>query len=45
VNFGCLGPTYEKGRNATRDFHTADPIEYDKFLPELNYTTPQITLL
>jgi DDE family transposase len=37
--------TYEKGRQATHDFLSADPIEYDKFLPELNYTAPWVTLL
>ena len=37
--------TYEKGRKATLDFLSADPIEYDKFLPELNYTAPWVTLL
>jgi hypothetical protein len=37
--------TYEKGRKATLDFLSADPIEYDKFLPKLNYTAPWVTLL
>jgi hypothetical protein len=37
--------TYEKGRKATLDFLSADPIEYDKFLPKLKYTAPWVTLL
>ena len=36
---------YEKGRKATLDFLDLDPIEYDRFLPELNYTAPCINLL
>lgn len=37
--------TYEKGRKATFDFLNANPIEYDKFLPALNYTAPWASLL
>lgn len=36
---------YEKGRQATLEFLHANPIEYDKFLPALNYTAPWVTLL
>jgi hypothetical protein len=36
---------YEKGRKATLDFLEIEPIEYDRFLPELNYTAPWISLL
>jgi DDE family transposase len=32
--------SYEKGIKATRDFLTHNPIRFDDFLPELNYTAP-----
>jgi hypothetical protein len=32
--------TYEKGRQATSAFLNHNPIEYNKFLPQLNYTAP-----
>jgi hypothetical protein len=31
---------YHKGRKATKDFLHHSPIEYHKFLPDLNYTVP-----
>ena len=37
--------SYEKGRKATLDFLENDPIEYGKFLPDLNYTAPSVSLL
>ena len=37
--------TYEKGRKATLDFVTNNPIVFDDFLPELNYTAPWLNLL
>lgn len=37
--------TYQKGRQATLNFLANDPIEYDRFLPELNYTAPSVSLL
>jgi hypothetical protein len=35
--------TYEKGVKATPAFMQHNPIEYDEFLPELNYTAPWFT--
>jgi len=32
--------SYHKGRKATAAFLQHTPIDYDKFLPQLNYTTP-----
>jgi hypothetical protein len=37
--------TYQKGLKASRDFLDNSPIQYDHFLPELNYTAPWFTLL
>lgn len=37
--------TYQKGLKATRHFLDNNPIQFDHFLPELNYTAPWITLL
>lgn len=37
--------TYEKGRKATPNFLDNDPLKYDRFLPELNYTAPWVSLL
>jgi len=31
---------YEKGRRATRAFMDHNPIQFDSFLPQLNYTAP-----
>jgi hypothetical protein len=36
--------TYQKGLKASRAFLDSNPIEYDHFLPELNYTAPWFTL-
>jgi hypothetical protein len=36
--------TYQKGLKASRAFLDNNPIEYDRFLPELNYTAPWFTL-
>src|SRR5947209_5660377 len=32
--------TYEKGLKATRAFLDGNPIQFDRFLPQLNYTAP-----
>lgn len=32
--------TYQKGRKATREFVHNNPIQFDRFLPTLNYTAP-----
>lgn len=37
--------TYLKGLKATRHFLDHNPIRFDSFLPELNYTAPWIALL
>lgn len=37
--------SYEKGIKATRAFLTDNPIVFDDFLPELNYTAPWISNL
>lgn len=37
--------TYEKGLKATREFLADNPIEFDRFLPEINYTAPWIAML
>lgn len=37
--------SYQKGRKASRDFLDHNPIQFDEFLPELNYTAPWINLL
>jgi DDE family transposase len=37
--------TYEKGIKATRAFRADNPIVFDEFLPELNYTAPWIAML
>lgn len=39
------GRTYEKGRQATSHFLANNPIQYNRFLPEFNYTAPCINLL
>ena len=36
---------YEKGLKASRDFLDANPIRFDDFLPELNYTASWVSLL
>jgi hypothetical protein len=36
---------YEKGLKATRDFLDDNPIQFDHFLPQLNYTAPWIARL
>lgn len=36
---------YQKGLKATRNFLDNNPIRFDDFLPELNYTAPWISLL
>ena len=35
---------YQKGLNATRDFLANNPIQFNTFLPQLNYTAPWIAL-
>jgi DDE family transposase len=37
--------TYEKGLKATRDFLDNNPIRFDDFLPELNYTASWVSML
>jgi Rhodopirellula transposase DDE domain len=37
--------TYEKGLTASRDFLDNSPIQFDRFLPALNYTAPWLALL
>ena len=37
--------TYQKGLKATADFITNNPIQPDRFLPQLNYTAPWTALL
>ncbi len=37
--------TYQKGIKATREFIDSNPIRFDHFLPELNYTAPRYGLL
>lgn len=37
--------TYEKGIKATRAFLDDNPIVFDRFLPELNYTAPWVAML
>jgi hypothetical protein len=37
--------TYEKGLKASSDFLHDKPIQYNRFLPELNYTAPWAILL
>jgi hypothetical protein len=37
--------TYEKGSKASREYFEANPIRYDRFLPQLNYTAPWLALL
>ena len=34
--------SYERGLKATREFLDHNPIQFDKFLPQLNYTAPWI---
>jgi hypothetical protein len=36
---------YEKGLKATRDFLDHNPIRFNDFLPELNYTAPWVSML
>lgn len=36
---------YEKGVKASRDFLEKYPIEFDPFLPQLNYTAPWLAML
>lgn len=36
--------TYEKGLKASQEYFDADPIRYDRFLPQLNYTAPWLAL-
>ncbi len=36
---------YERGVKATREFLDNNPIQFDKFLPQLNYTAPWFTPL
>ena len=36
--------TYEKGLKASRDFLDDNPIDFDRFLPTLNYTAPWLAL-
>jgi hypothetical protein len=36
---------YQKGLKATREFLTNNPIVFDRFLPELNYTAPRNAML
>lgn len=37
--------TYEKGLKASGEYFAANPICYDRFLPQLNYTAPWLALL
>jgi hypothetical protein len=37
--------TYQKGIKASRDFINRNPIRFDTFLPDLNYTAPWYGLL
>jgi hypothetical protein len=37
--------TYEKGLKASREYFDANPIRYDRFLPQLSYTAPWLALL
>jgi hypothetical protein len=37
--------TYEKGLKASRAFLADNPIVFDNFLPELNYTAPWVAML
>lgn len=37
--------TYAKGLKASRDFLDDNPIQFDRFLPEINYTAPWLALL
>jgi hypothetical protein len=37
--------SYEKGLKASRDFLSNNPIQFDRFLPQLNYTAPWTALL
>jgi len=37
--------TYEKGLKATRDFRDNNPIRFDDYLPELNYTASWVSML
>jgi hypothetical protein len=37
--------TYEKGLKASRDFLDNNPIRFDDFLPELNYTASWVSML
>ena len=36
---------YEQGLKATRDFLDNNPIRFDAFLPELNYTASWVSML
>lgn len=37
--------TYEKGLKATQNYFDAEPIRYDRILPQFNYTAPWLSLL
>ena len=37
--------TYEKGLKASRDFLDDNPIVFNDFLPQLNYTAPWVAML
>ena len=37
--------TYEKGLKASQEYIDADPIRYDRILPQFNYTAPWLGLL
>jgi len=37
--------SYERGLKATREFLDHNPIQFDRFLPQLNYTAPWFPLL
>jgi hypothetical protein len=37
--------TYEKGLTASRAFLDHNPIQFDRFLPQLNYTAPWLATL
>ena len=37
--------SYEKGIQASRDFLDDNPIVFDDFVPELNYSAPWVAML
>jgi hypothetical protein len=36
--------TYEKGLKASQEYFDVNPIQYDRFLPQINYTAPWFAL-